>query len=194
MVVVRSVTLLVVVLLGAAFTAPGVTAKPLPRVSVDLSVDAADCQAVVLTANVDWKGIKLTESDYMIEWFAVTSFSQSLGTSGLDLGKRAGKTTGSFSTSTTRGGYFDASIYSDASYSAVLMVVATGLIVGTSNLVPITACVPSALTATDAPTGDGSRNRGSVQVGSSGFPCPSGRSSCDQRLPRSGAWKREPLD
>lgn len=140
----RLVTLLLVALLGAFVAAPAVVAKQLPSLSVDLSVDATNCETVVLTADVHWKGIRLTASDHMIEWFAVTSFSQTLGTSAFDPGKRAGKTTGSSVTTATRDGYFDTSIYMGASYSAVLRVVATGQVIGTSNLVPITDCIQPA--------------------------------------------------
>lgn len=132
-------TFLVVVLLAAIAT-PSAMAKPQPSVGIVLSVDSTDCGNVVLSADVDWKRIKLNASDYMIEWFAVTSFSQTLGTSAFDAGGRADKVRGWSTMTRTRDGYFDSSIYSGASYSASLRVVANGLVVGTSNLVPIPDC------------------------------------------------------
>jgi hypothetical protein len=136
----RLPTVLLLVVLGLMSTAPAVAAMT-PRVNVDLSVDATDCGALVLTADVDWKGIRISATGYMIEWFAVTSFSYTLGTSAFDPGRRADKTHGSLTVSFTRNGYFDTSIYPGATYSALLRVVGTGQVVGSSNRVPIPNCV-----------------------------------------------------
>jgi hypothetical protein len=141
----RLLTSLAVALIGAIIVAPAVSATPLPRVSMDLSVDAGDCSAIVLTAKVDWQKVRLTASpDYLVEWFAVGSFSQTLGTSEFDPGRWAGKPHGTASATITRDGNFDAAIYEGSSYSASLRLVATGQVIATSDRVPIAACVQPA--------------------------------------------------
>jgi hypothetical protein len=130
-------------LLGATVLAPGALAGPLPTLNVALSVNASSCSTIVLTARVDWARVRLTASQgYVVEWFAVGSFSQTLGSSAFDPGKRAGKRHGTASATFTRDGFLDSEIYGGSDYSASLRLVATGQVVATSNQVPIPECVP----------------------------------------------------
>jgi hypothetical protein len=109
---------------------------------VTLAVDTSSCSAVVLAAKVDWAHVRLTGSeDYMVEWFAVGTFSQTLGTSRFDPGRWAGKPHGTASARFTRDGFFDRAVYEGADYSALLRSVATGEVIAASNRVPIPNCV-----------------------------------------------------
>ena len=138
----RLVTCLVVTMLGAMVLAPSALARPAPLFTVALSVDTSSCSAIVLTARLDWSRVRLTASpDYMVEWFAVGTFSQTLGTSRFDPGKWAGNPHGHASVTFTRDGFFDHAIYEGADYSASLRSVATGQVVAASNGVPIPDCV-----------------------------------------------------